>query len=222
MFPMPYGVVPDIELPRPEGSSFATSWALLALHEALTRDLIKEADIRDDLRGRAKHAVDFLLDGTYRDSSGLWSLYPGWRGSNRTSLGTSALVVFALHRYLDEGRASDREPFEEALLKADRALLKALPTRVPALTESDGYNKKLPYEPPPPHNARAEDAIKRESKPAALETRVDSVQSLVLPWLLIGLRDAYRNGTYMERVRALQFLEKAIKEIDEGVNAALN
>jgi hypothetical protein len=225
MFPMPYGVVADVDLPRPQGSSFATSWAVLALHEILKRDLIKDEAAREDIKRRAKHGVQFFLDNTNREAANkLWTLYPGWRGATRVSLGTSGLAIFALHRYLDEIPAPDKEPYEESLKQADQALLNALPSPVPPLDAADGYNLKLPYK-AVAHTAAAGLGKKKTAPVAAVsatpETRIDSVQSLVLPWLLIGLQDAYANGTYLQRVKALKFLQEALVRIDTEFDAAL-
>jgi hypothetical protein len=227
MFPMPYGEVAEVELPRPQGSSFATSWAMLALQETLTQELIADASLRDDLRDRVKHAASFLFDKSNRDSATmLWSLYPGWRGTPKPSLGTSGLVVFALHRYMDDLRAVERSSREQDMIDTDRAYLKALPENVPALDAVEGYNLKLPYIPVPVHRtstgAIATKPGDRDAPGTRRETRVDSVLSLSLPWTLVGVRSSYRNGSYLERVKALKFVDRAITSIDQQLDGTLN
>ena len=239
MFNVPYGITADPGLQRSQGSSFATAWVMLAIAEMQRKDLISDRGLSAQIDRQGKHAVDFFLrDRSNREpGSQLWSLYPGWKGATDLSIGTSGLVVFALHRYLANFNSDDRAIYARELADADRSFLAALPQtmeRVPKPNDGDNFGYALAYEPITSHNRSAKPA---NAKPGVAKSatvavtastsdvtggvRIDSVTSLNLPWMIIGAQAAYASGGYMARVRTLQFIELALRRLDEGVGTAL-
>jgi hypothetical protein len=226
MFPTPESAGSYAGLARPQGASFATAWSLLALHKIANQRLVGDPQTLDDLRKRTHDAVAFFdNDMRKHPQSGLWALYPGWDGTRETSLGTSALVLFSLHRYFEVLPGVERSPYEQRLARFDRALLRSLPLDVPKLVDSDEYGIPLPYRAldhsRPPDRPVAQPTAARAEGDTPYRTRVDSIKSLTMPWVLIGVQDAYATGTYIERVRALRFVDRALATIDGEMDAAL-
>jgi hypothetical protein len=235
MFNVPFGITADPGLQRPQGSSFATAWVLLALSEMQRHELITDRALNVEMDRRGRHALDyFLRDRSNRDAdSQLWSLYPGWKGATDVSIGTSGLVVYALHRFMANFTSAELAPYQRELDDTDRAFLAALPVdyaQVPKPNDSDSFGYALAYEPIMSHGAgparvRAGSKETKQTAPnsddAAAGIRIDSVASLKLPWMIIGAQTAYPSGNYRARVRAHQFIEQAIGRIDTGLDTAL-
>lgn len=239
MFNVPYGITADPGLQRPQGSSFATAWVMLAMAEMLRNTLISDPAQSTEIARRGRHAVDFFLrDRSSREpDSQLWSLYPGWKGSTDLSMGTSGLVIFALHRYLANFNAADLSVYAKELAVADRNFLAALPRsfdRVPKPNDGDNFGYALAYEPVTSHGRIAPiasgkpSATKGSAAPvsafvgdSAGSVRIDSVTSLNLPWMIIGAQAAFASGDYLARVQTLQFIDLALRRFDEGVDSAL-
>lgn len=227
MFNVPFGITADPGLQRPQGSSFATAWVLLALSEMQRHQLIADRALNEEMDRRGRHALDyFLRDRSNRDAgSQLWSLYPGWKGATEVSIGTSGLVVYALHRYVANFTSAELAVYDRELADTDRAFLAALPVayaQVPKPHDSDSFGFALAYEPIVSHGAGSvgpKQTVRRDDDAAGV--RIDSVASLKLPWMIIGAQAAYPSGNYRARVRAHQFVGHAISRIDEGLDSAL-
>lgn len=179
-----------------EGSTFATPWVLLAM---LNAEKGLEPAQQSAIAARMRQAVDWLLDQKPRDS--LWQLYPQWQNSSaaqRISLSNSGLVIFALHQYDRAGIESggDRVPerWHEKLVNADRQLLRALTLGIEP-TRFESYDQ---------HVMTSNDGYPTES-----------IQLLVLPWLIIGSVDAYSDGTLRDRMKAIAFLNDVSTRLDE-------
>jgi hypothetical protein len=242
MFNVPFNIRWDANLQRPEGSSFATAWAILAFSEFEKKKLISDQTLAEKLRGSLRHGIDFFLNnGDNRDRKyGLWSLYPGWAGTRNVSRGTSGLVLYALHESSAGLNVQERKRFSAELQDADKSFIDALAESeegCPNLASGDSYSSTLPYQPIQGHSHTAAPGVQRvESKkgltrahpdtasiPAAVGPifKTDSVFSLTLPWMIIGAQVAYGSGNYLDRVKVLKFIDIALRRVDEDWERAL-
>jgi len=211
---------------RPDGSSFTTSWALLALNQVLGDEAFFRASskiaLKDDLAERRRTAINyFLKEEDNRDRKyQLWSLFPGWRLKPEVSLGTSGLILFSLHRAISNLSERDREQYADELKAVDRRYLDALPIdpdRFPNLWDGDEYSYGLDYQPILNHLKNYSSSLPQQGE---LSEESGGANSFTLPWEIIGAQVAYKSGNYMERVHAQRFISIAIKHIDSDLNGA--
>lgn len=77
------------------GSTYATSWTILALGQQVDRGLLQEP-----LLTEIRHAINAGVTWLYRTrlKDGLWKSYPLLSWSDQTSISNSGLAIHALHR----------------------------------------------------------------------------------------------------------------------------
>ena len=170
------------------GSTYATVWAALALHEQCERCKLPD-QLEKKCRAAVGDAVRWLTDKSEQNSKeqkGLWKFYYDYPQQKEISLSNSGLVLHFLH-HLDFNR---RNRYPIAIKHFDQAWLENLSVTPPYADSFENWNLDVPV------------------KGLGRAKFRESARCLKLPWVIIATADAYPNGTWKQRMKALEFIEK--------------
>jgi hypothetical protein len=168
-------------------STYATNWALLALHEYESRKLI-EGQWQNTIREAIERGRGWLLSNRIPDAI-RWKDYPLSAGNSysppgKESIGLSALTLYVLHKINDAEHPISLEDF-------DQMWLASLPDRIPKSTETEQADRHV----------------------NSLDGRVaDHIRYLKLPWMIIANAEAYPNGTFFQKVSTIMWVQRALDE----------
>jgi hypothetical protein len=166
-------------------STYGTAWALLALHNQLSKKLIRDSDA-----DRASEAISkgaSWLMAKREENAARWKDYP-LNPSGEISDSISGLALHTLHVVAADASEIDQE------------WLDSLPPSPPTASEPDKRAAEIPY-----IWIRVRD--RSPDKP-----EVDDFVQIKLPWMVIATVDAYPNSNVVQRAKALQWLESALQQ----------
>jgi hypothetical protein len=169
------------------GSTYATAWVALALHEQA-----EKCKLPDELERRCKNAVSNAKQWLIgRANKGLWKLYYDYPNQRDASLSNSGLILHFFH-HLD--KEDPRQYYVSGELKGlDQDWLEQLSVVPPYADSFESWNLDVPIA----GDRRFRDAVRCQK----------------LPWVIIATVDAYANGTVAQRMKCLEFTENLFRRL---------
>lgn len=174
-----------------DASTYATSWAMMALSEQLHRNLIPP-ELREKVTPSLK-AGSFWLRNT-ANGPARWSDYPSdLEHFNRESTSLSGLALHVLHK-LDRDNITP-PPGNDI----DQAWLSRIQSE-----KIDGFDESY-------HVSTLEDGSNKK----------DSTRQFRLPWLLVGTVDAYSSGAWQAKERTIRRIGEVLAVVDQRIKKRL-
>lgn len=166
------------------GSTYATAWAGLALHEQAHRAWLQPEQAKQ-CRAAVATAARWLQYNA-KHLNGLWKFYYNYPQQNEISWSNSGLVIHFFH-HLNRGTLR-QEPID--IRYYDQAWLAKLPIEPPLADSFESWNLDVPIK--------------------GKKSFRENVRCLKLPWVIIATADAYPNGTLRQRMKALEFTDNLL------------
>lgn len=166
-------------------STYATAWSILALHEQLEEKLV-DPEIETRIQSAIERGVAWI-NRVKQPGAGLWNLYPNYpKQLGQNKLSLSnSGLIIHAFHHLPQRDIS----------RTDETLMDQLPSVLPKPNDWDELNDFI--------NVSDSSLVK------------ESLRCLILPWLLIAAVDTYPHIKLWQRVKALEFVENLIRELDD-------